>query len=639
MSSPAAQIAARPTALRPGSRVERFLSVERAAVNAEARTVELSFASELPYERWWGVEVLDCTAQSVRLGRLMSGAPLLWNHDTDEQIGVVESVSIGADRVCRAVVRFGKSADAEEVFQDVVDGIRRNVSVGYLIHAAELVKVEGDPDQDDSRADTYRVTDWEPYEVSLVSVPADPSVGVGRNADDPRQPAPPAVQASVPAAAPATPSTDPEIRTMTTTTPEPVAPAAPALNVSAAAADVVRAERQRAAEIRAIGEQFARFDGVAKANAAIESGETVQGFRNLMANAITAAQTTQVTNLDLSKNDQKRFGLMRAIRAMADRDWRQAGFEKECSDAICKRAGIPEPVNGGFYVPLDIMTAKRDLTVGTTTAGGFMVGTDIQPQSFIDLLRARSVLARLGATMLPGLVGSVTIPKLTGAATGYWLATEATAITESQQTIGQLALSPKTVGAYTELSRLLMLQSTPAADMLVMNDLTRVISLAIDLAGLEGSGASGQPTGISATAGIGAVTGTALAYAGVVEFQTDVAAGNALTPNCAYVTTPTVAGLLMQRQRFTSTDTPLWTGSVLDGQMAGFAATTTTQVTAASMVFGDFSQVVIAEWGMLELAMNPYASFAAGITGIRAMQSVDVGVRQAAAFSRATSIT
>ena len=632
MSSTAAPI----TALRPGARVQRFLTVERAAVDAETRTVELSFASEAPYERWWGIEVLDCSATAMRMSRLMSGAPLLWNHNTDEQLGVVESVRIGTDRVCRAVVRFGKSADAEEVFQDVVDGIRRNVSVGYLIHKAELVKVEGDPNQGDSQADTYRVTDWEPYEVSLVSVPADPSVGVGRSAeDDPRQPAPAAVLPA--AAAPITTSITPETRTMPTTTIE--QPAAPALNLSPAAADVIKAERQRAADIRAIGDQFSRFDGAAKATAAIESGESVQGFRNLMANAITAAQTTQVTNLDLSKKDQQRFSVMRAIRAMVDRDWRQAGFEKECSDAICKRAGIAEAVNGGFYVPFDVMAAKRDLTVGTTTAGGFLVGTDIQPQSFIDLLRARSVLARLGATTLSGLVGSVTIPKLTGAATGYWLSTEATAITESQQTLGQLAMSPKTVGAYTEVSRLLMLQSTPAADRLIMDDLTKVIALAVDLAGLEGSGASGQPTGVSATAGIGSVTGTSIAYAGVVEFQTDVAAGNALTPNAAYVTTPAVAGLLMQRQRFASTDTPLWTGSVLDGQMGGFAATTTTQVTAASMVFGDFSQVVIADWGMFERAMNPYANFAAGITGIRAMQSIDVGIRQAAAFSRATSIT
>lgn len=625
------------TALRPGTRAERFLSVERAAVNADARTVELSFASEAPYQRWWGVEVLDCTAKSVRLSRLMSGAPLLWNHDTDEQIGVVESVAIGTDRVCRAVVRFGRSAAADERFQDVLDGICRNVSVGYLIHAADLVKVAGDPNQGDGAADTYRVTDWEPFEVSIVAVPADPGVGVGRSADDdPRI----AILSAAPAsplalaADPLTPSS--ETRTMTTSTLD--QPAAPALNLSSDVAAITKAERLRAAEIRAIGAQFARFDGVKMAGEAVEAGIDVQGFRNLMANAITAAQTSQVTTLDLSPKDNRQFSVMRAIRAMTDRNWSTAGFEKECSDAICKRAGIPEAVNGGFYVPFDILS-QRDLTVAAPTGGGNLVATNLMPQNFIDLLRARALVAQLGATMMPGLVGNVAIPRLTGAATGYWLSTEATAITESQQTIGQLALTPKTVGAYTELSRLLLLQSTPAADALVLNDFAKVIALAIDLAAFEGTGASGQPTGISNTAGIGSVVGTALAYAGVIEFQTDVAAGNALAANSAFATTPTIAGLLMQRARFASTDTPLWTGSVLNGQLGGFTAATTTAVTAASMVFGDFSQVVIAEWGMFELAMNPYASFAAGITGIRAMQSVDVGIRQAAAFSRATTIT
>jgi HK97 family phage major capsid protein len=100
-----------------------------------------------------------------------------------------------------------------------------------------------------------------------------------------------------------------------------------------------------------------------------------------------------------------------------------------------------------------------------------------------------------------------------------------------------------------------------------------------------------------------------------------------------------VAALLMARQRFASTDTPLWTGNVLDGNVMGYRATTTTQLTAASMIFGDFSQVVIGEWGFLEIALNPYASFAAAITGIRAIQTVDVAIRQAAAFSRAITIT
>jgi HK97 family phage major capsid protein len=241
--------------------------------------------------------------------------------------------------------------------------------------------------------------------------------------------------------------------------------------------------------------------------------------------------------------------------------------------------------------------------------------------------------------MLSGLQGNVTIPKQTAGGTAYWLTNEATAITESQQTLGQLSMTPKNVGAYTEISRQLMQQSSPAADMLVMNDLSRVLALAIDLAALEGSGASGQPTGISNTASIGAVTGTTIAYSGILEFQTDVAAANALAANCAYVTTPAVAALLAARQRFTSTDTPLWQGNVLDGTVSGFRAMSTNQVTAASMIFGDFSQVVIGEWGMLELALNPYANFTAAISGVRAIQTVDVGIRYAGAFARATSIS
>jgi HK97 family phage major capsid protein len=249
------------------------------------------------------------------------------------------------------------------------------------------------------------------------------------------------------------------------------------------------------------------------------------------------------------------------------------------------------------------------------------------------------VVAQLGATMLSGLVGNVTIPKQTGGGTAYWLTNEATPITESQQTLGQLSMTPRNVGAYTEISRQLMMQSSPAADMVVMNDLSRVLALAIDLAALEGSGSSGQPTGISNTASIGAVTGTSLDYADILEFQTDVAAANALAGNCAYVTTPAVAALLATRQRFSSTDTPLWQGNVLDGTMSGFRAMSTNQVTAASMIFGDFSQVVIGEWGQLELALNPFANFTAAISGVRAIQTVDVGIRYAGAFARATSIT
>jgi HK97 family phage major capsid protein/HK97 family phage prohead protease len=609
------------TTLKPGTQLVRSFLVERSAINEETRTAELAFASETPYERWWGVEILDCTATAMRMGRLTSGGPLLCDHDTKDHIGVIESVQLGTDRVARAVVRFGKSARAEEVWRDVVDGIRRNVSVGYQIHQAVLVETKDDQD-------TYRVTDWEPYEVSLVSVPADASVGVGRSA-----------QESPVVATPVTPQFIKE-SIVTIATPD-VTPAAPVAAPAITSQDVRNAEaaaRRTMLEMTAIGEQFSRFNGVALAKQAIEKGETVDQLRGQIMNAVTAAQTTQATNLDMSAKEQKRFSVFKAIRAIADKSWKGAEFEKECHEEILKRTGLQEAVHGGFYMPLDIQ--RRDLTVGTPTAGGNLVATDLQAASFIDILRARSRAAELGMTMLTGLVGNVAIPKLTGSATAYWLTNEATAITESQQTIGQLALAPKTLGAYTELSRLLMLQSTPAAEAMVMNDFAKVLALAIDLAVFEGTGASGQPTGISQTAGIGSVTGTSLDIADCIEFQTDLATANALADGCAYITTPAVAGLLKGRARIASTDSQtLWSGSVLEGSIEGFKATTSTQLTAASMVFGDFSQVVLGEWGMLEIALNPFASFATAITGIRAIQSVDVGVRQAAAFSRATSIT
>lgn len=343
--------------------------------------------------------------------------------------------------------------------------------------------------------------------------------------------------------------------------------------------------------------------------------------------------------LGLSTKETARYSILRAINAVATQNWNGAGFERETHLAMVRVYGESERQNS-FYVPSDLL-ATRDLTSGIGTAGGYMVGTENLGGSFVDLLRNRLVCAQMGATFLPGLQGNVTIPKQSGANTAYWLANEATAITEGNLTLGQLSLTPKNVGAYQEISRQLMLQSNPAADTLVMNDLAKVVALAIDTAALSGTGASGQPTGIINTAGIGGVTGTTLGYAGILEFQTDVAGSNALIAgdSVGYVTTPTVAGLLSQRQRFASTDSPLWQGTLYEGTMAGCKAMSSAQMAAATMLFGDWSQLVIGEWGLLEIAVNPFADFKAGIIGVRAIQTVDVGIRVPGAFSLATSIT
>ena len=355
-----------------------------------------------------------------------------------------------------------------------------------------------------------------------------------------------------------------------------------------------------------------------------------------------------VTELGLSPKETRTFSFMRAVAAVAEKNWNNAGFELECSREIAKRLNVvPDPHK--FYVPLEIQRRslptpvealayslmKRDLTVATAGAGGYLVETT--NVGFIEMLRNRSVAMNMGARRLTGLQGSVTVPRQSAAATAVWLANEASTITESQQTFVQMALSPKTVGAYTEISRQLLLQSDPSAEGIVMADLASVTALAVDLAALNGSGASGQPTGIINTSGIGAVTGTSLAYAGIVEFQTDVAAAN-IAGN-GYVTTPAVAGLLKQRVKFSSTASPIWDGRLEDANVDGYRGMSSNQMPTADMIFGDWSQLVLAEWGVLEVEVNPFANFQAAIVGVRAIYSIDVGVRYPAAFSLATSIT
>jgi HK97 family phage major capsid protein len=363
--------------------------------------------------------------------------------------------------------------------------------------------------------------------------------------------------------------------------------------------------------------------------------------------------------LGLSNGEQRRFSIVRAIIAAADGNWKDAGFEAECSREISKRLNtVPDAKK--FYIPYDVQeraidpraisSQQRALnlqgaapwqtradTVASSSAGGYLVET--VNVGFIELLRNRSVCYRMGAQQLSGLVGNVNVPKQTAAGTAYWLSSETTQITEAEQTFGQMALTPHTVGAYTEISRLLLLQSSPGVEGIVNSDLAAVAALAIDSGGLTGTGSSGQPTGIKNASGVGtAASGdmSTIAYKGQLDYQVAVANANVVPVRGGYVTTPTVAALLMQRTRFANTATPLWDGNLWDANgalgCAGFPGMSTNQMPASAMYFGDWEKLVIAEWGVLEIEVNPYANFQAGIIGIRAMMTIDVGLRYPAAF-------
>lgn len=627
--------------------------------------VSIAFASDLPYERWWGIEILDCSPEAVRLDRLNDGAAILYNHNWNDLRGHHVPQSVVADgHVVRGDAIISWACDEGKTIALITGNHLTKASVGYEVHAVveQTTSKSGDPisrnldgrlfgrvlercqreapgdlavfrraldhaagplDRAADAPTTYRVIDWEPLENSLVTVPADASVGVGRMADD---------EPATPPAAPAAPATltPLEHKSMDNPTPEQLAAMERAIHDKGLA---------RIASIEAMAKQFDSFGVGDMAAQAIRSGTGAEDFAKQIMDHVAKRGTAWTPEIGLSAQEVKRYSIVRAIRAMLANDWSGAGLEREASNAFAakaQQAGLQRQAENSFFLPMEVQ--RRDMTVGTTTAGGHMVATTLRPQDFIELLRNATLLKSLGARTLSGLVGNADITKQTGAATGYWLSTEATAITESQQTIGLLQLRPKVLGAYTEISRLLLQQSTPDADMFVMEDLAQVLGVALDAAGIN-VGGSGAPVGILGTGSIGAFTGTTLGLAALLDAQVDVAGANALHPGCAYLTTPTVASLLAQRQRFASTDTPLWKGNILEGEVLGFKGASTNQMPSATMIFGDFRQVIFAEWGALELAANPYANFPAGITGIRAFLTADVGVRIAGAFSASSSIT
>lgn len=597
----------------------RSLQFERSTINEEARTVVLAFASETPVERWWGIEILDCNASAMRQGRLRAGANLLCDHNQRDVVGVIESVEIGTDKVARAVVRFGKSARAEEVWQDVKDGIRRNVSVGYLIHRAVLA-------EERDGLETYRVTDWEPYEISLVSVPADASVGVGRSLATSAQ--------ATPAATSTTPSPTEENRAMTTEATTAAAPAA------APAQPAQAAQRNHAVEIAALGKTVA--GGAELAMSAIQRGLTVEQFQRELIDHM-ASKPKPTADIGMTDKEVRSFSIVRALHALANPHdqaaQRSAAFEFEASAAAAQKLGRQAR---GLMLPYDVLRAS-DLVKGTPAKGGNLVATELLSGSFIDMLRNAMVIDSMGAVTLTGLVGDIAIPKQTGAATAYWVSEDG-APTQSGQTIGQVLMSPKTVGAFTDISRKLLLQSSIDVEGMVQKDLATVLGLAIQQAGLVHAAdrLKGILGGHVATPTVvGGTNGAAPTWEHIVALETAVSVANADVGTLAYLTNAKVRGKLKTTSKVSGQNGFIWENG--DTPLNGYRCAVTnampsnlTKGTAnncSAAIFGNWADLVIGMWGSLDLTVDTTTLGTSGAVRVIALQDVDIAVRNAESFA------
>lgn len=580
-------------------------STDMMAEVEDDRRVRMAISSEMGVDRGWGEEVLEHSADAIDLSFLNSGrAPLLLDHDPTKQIGVIESVYLD-DRKLRANVRFGRSAMASEVYQDVADNIRGNVSIGYVVN--KMVKDEG------SRI--YRVKSWTPLEVSVVSIPADQSVGVGRASE--------------------TPLSQPSIIFTGETKMENAKP-----EVS-----VEQALTARNKEIQEINALAIRHNQRGLADEAISKGASIEQFRGMLLDKIGDKPLEQI-NVGMNTTEKRKYSLMGAIDSALRNGGRVTGFEGEISQELEKRYG---KAPRGFYVPTDIF--KRDILTTSPANGSNLVPEDFLAGEFVDALRANLVISGLGARMLSGLKGDVAIPAMNAKTSTYFVA-ENNAPTEGAPSFRQITMSPKTLAAYVDISRKLMMQSSPSADQLIRDDITRNFAVKIDEVAIEGGGAN-EPTGILGTSGIGSVAigsnGGNITYAACVNLEREVAIDNALTGNLAYLTNPKVIAKMRSIARQTS---GVEGNFILNdaNTLLGYNVVSTTSVPSdltkgtssgvcSALIFGNFQELMIGMFGGLDILVDPYTGSSTGATRVACFQDIDVAVRHAESFAAIKDIT
>jgi len=597
----------------------RAMELEEKTIDTEKRTVLVGVSSEAPVERSFGLEVIDHSRENMNLDFLNSGrAPLLLNHDMEQQIGVVESVELDENaRRLRARVRFGKGERASEVFDDVADGIRQNISVGYRIDSR--VERENDPE------DYYRVATT-PMEISFVPLPADQSsqVGVGRSLSE----------------------------TLISTPIERKSEMSENIDLEAVKAEAAKTAQRNAKDIMTLARKHNKAD---LGEDALGRGLSIDDFRGELLESIgNQPLETPASVVDAPVKEQRAYSLAKMLRAQVTQDWSSAKLEQEMHQEIVKNTGKE---GRGIYVP-DFAWGSRS-GVMTTAATGAISGENVtdafvptiqRGDLFIEALRARQIMSGLGVTYMSGLTNRVRIPKFSAGATAAFVE-EAGDVSDQSQTDASVTLQPRTLGAKATMSRLLMLESVPSIEQVVQNDLLRSLADAIEYYAIQGSGSSGQPTGLLNTSNIGNVdisAGTdvaALTWADITDIVKTVEDANGITNQAAlgWLSNPKVKAKLANTVKVATTDSIMLLNDPWNN-IYGYRAEFTTNVPsnldsgdggsdASALIFGDFSQLMVGLFGAPSILVDPYTASASGDVTINVHQEVDVAVRNAESFA------
>ena len=596
--------------------LQRAFEFDRNKIDEEKRTVVIGVSSEEPVERRFGMEVLGHNENEIDMEFMASGrSPLLLDHDATKQIGVVEEFSIDHEnKRTVAKVRFSKNEMADEVYRDVLDGIRQNISVGYQVNSMQKEEEERDG------VPIYRVNSWSPLEVSAVSIPADQSrlVGFARSKEKKAQ-----IKIN--------PNSKRNINMENN-----VENNAPEVNLD-------EMKRDFAKEAKAIIDLGVQHNKRDLANEAIANGATLAQFRGTLLETIANDKPLDLpSNVDMNVEEKRDYSLMKAIREASTTGL--TGLEREVSDEIASRTGKSAR---GFYMPTNLEFAQRDQTVGTNSQGGFLKPTDHLGNEFIEALKARTVIGQAGARVLQGLKGDVAIPKLSAEVSNVSFVAENSAPTEGAGTFAQVTMSPKTCASFLDVSRKLMMQSDPSVEQVLRNDILNSFARKIDEVAIEGGG-SNEPSGIiaSSTGNVVAIgtNGGAVSYAKVVDMVEAVEVDNAILNDASvkFLGNPKVtANLRTIGKQASGVEGNFILGQ--DGKILGYDYLSSTLVPSdlskgtgsnlSALIFGDFSQLMLGFYSGVDVIVDPYTGSSAGTTRLAFFQDLDIALRHNDSFS------
>ena len=642
-------------------------------IDKEKRTLTFPYGSEEPVNRGYlGYEILDFTEESVDQSRLMASAPLLYNHNPDDVLGVVEKSWIDKKRGY-VTVRLGKHERGEEILGLINDGILRNVSVGYSISKTEKEERKKDDDKE-----YYRVIGFQPAEISIVTVPADYSgAGIGRAKDTKKididsekqstmdsdvRPASVEVQRTNAVADQSVPQVNLNLKTMATSTPE---NNDVVRDLEKARNDAQSNERKRIREITSFCNKMQLGDETLN-NLLDNPKATINDARAIYCDKAEMQPVESIqAKADIPEKELSEISLVAGARAALTGDWtsREAGLIREVSQEVELKGG-KRTTSNSFMIPFSAFTPQQRATYVTSTAnvGGNLVGTDYRPQDFIEFLYNNSIALGAGVQTLNDLQGDVAIPKRSGKGSTYWLSTETTAITAGNSTFSQITMTPKNVASLEKYSRQQVLQGLPAIETLIRSDMTTNLQLAMDSAILNGSGSSGEPTGILNTSGVNSIAmgtnGGAITIDALINLEGNVVIDNGIVnpASTGYLTNGKVVNDL-KKLKDTAGQYLYNIGSVVAGRGAtpasinGYTISDSMQLPStltkgsssgncSSVIFGDFSQCLVGLWGGLEITVGEDADdFSKALTSIRGIMTMDVAVRNPVSFGVIKDVT